>query len=56
MTARTVTERVKKLRSEREKLGLVRMEIYANPDDHAAIKECAARLLRKRYKSSKPLP
>jgi hypothetical protein len=47
---KTATERVVKLRAERDALGLKRMELYAHPDDWPAIKALAEKLARKRAK------
>jgi hypothetical protein len=44
------TARVIALRKRRAAHGLTRLEVYAHPDDHAAIKAYAARLLKKRGK------
>jgi hypothetical protein len=46
--AKTTTERVAKLRAARDALGLKRLEVYAHPDDHKAIKTTARRLSKKR--------
>lgn len=48
MTAKTPAERKADERQRRADAGLVRLEVYAHPDDHAAIKELAAKLQRKR--------
>lgn len=48
MTAATVTARVAALRQRRAHLGLKRLELYAHPDDHPAIKALADQLLKKR--------
>lgn len=42
------TTRVAELRKRRAALGLKRLEVYAHPDDHRAIKAYAAELLSKR--------
>lgn len=47
MTAKTPAERVADLRAHRLLLGLRRLELYAHPDHHKAIKQFAARLARK---------
>jgi hypothetical protein len=44
MPAKTAAERKAAERSRRKDAGLVRLELFANPDDHAAIKEHARRL------------
>ena len=41
------------LRRRRADLGLTRLELYAHPDDHEAIKSLAAKLQRKRERLSK---
>lgn len=46
--AKTVKERVEKLRQEREDLGLKRLELYAHPEDWPAIKALAEKLQRRR--------
>ena len=51
MTAKTTTERVKKLRQARTEQGLKRIELWAHPDDWEAIKKCAEKLQRKRAKA-----
>jgi hypothetical protein len=53
MTAKTSAERVRELRERRDVLGLTRIELYVNPDDHVAIKALAARLQRKRERKPK---
>ena len=47
-TAKTTSERVAKLRADRDALGLKRLELYAHPDDWPAIKALAEKLQRKR--------
>jgi len=37
------------LRERRKELGLTRMDIYAHPNDHAAIKALARKLTEERY-------
>jgi hypothetical protein len=54
MTAKTPTERVAKLRADREAQGLKRLELYAHTDDWPAIKSLAEKLQRKR--EHKPAP
>jgi len=51
MTAKTATQRSQALRAAREAAGIKRLDIYAHTDDHAAIKELAAKLEQKRAKS-----
>ncbi len=41
------------MRQRRADLGLKRMDVYAHPDDQAAIKELAAKLQRARQKRRK---
>lgn len=48
MTAKTATARVIALRERRAALGLTRLELYAHPNDHAAIKAHAEKLAKKR--------
>jgi hypothetical protein len=50
--AKTTSERVAKLRADRDALGLKRLELYVHPDDWAAIKMLAEKLRRKRAKLS----
>ena len=50
--AKTNAERIAALRQRRADLGLTRLELYAHPDDHEAIKELAAKLQRKRERKS----
>jgi len=45
---KTTTERVAKLRADREALGLKRSELYAHDDDWPAIKALAEKLQRRR--------
>jgi hypothetical protein len=51
MTAKPVNQRVQELRARREALGLTRLELYAHPDDHEAVKRKAALLQRQREKA-----
>lgn len=44
MPAKTTKERVAALRQRRIELGLTRIELYARPSDHAAIKRFAEQL------------
>ena len=46
--AKTTSERVEKLRKEREALGLKRREMYAHDDDWPKLQELAANLQRRR--------
>lgn len=46
--AKTTGERVAALRQRRADLGLTRLELYAHPTDHQAIKEYAAKLAKQR--------
>lgn len=48
--AKTTSERVAKMRADRDALGLKRLELYAHPDDWPAIKAFAEKLARKRAK------
>jgi hypothetical protein len=48
--AKTTSERVAKMRADRDALGLKRLELYARPEDWPAIKALAERLQRKRAK------
>ena len=47
------SERVEKLRQEREALGLRRRELYAHDDDWPKLQELAAKLQRKRERDAK---
>jgi hypothetical protein len=53
MTAKPTSVRVAALRKRRQESGLTRLEMYAHPGDHEAIKETAAKLQRKREKAAK---
>lgn len=53
-TAKTVRNRVAELRQRRAAAGLARVEVWAHPDDHPAIRAYAARLARKREKEKTP--
>ncbi len=53
MTAKPVAARVAALRQRRAALGLKRLELYAHPDDHAALKELSARLYLRRTKQAR---
>jgi hypothetical protein len=46
--AKPISKRVAALRERRASLGLKRLEIYAHPEDHQAIKATARRLAKKR--------
>lgn len=48
---KTTAERVRKLRDERSRLGLKRLELYVHPEDWGQVKTLAAKLQRKRAKS-----
>ena len=50
MTPKTTAARVAALRQRRAALGLKRLELYAHPTDHAALKALAARLQLRRAK------
>jgi hypothetical protein len=50
MTAKTTAERVAALRERREAQGLVRLELFAHPDDHVALKLYALSLQAERAK------
>lgn len=50
---KTTSERVEKLRQEREALGLRRRELYAHDDDWPKLQELAAKLQRKRERLAK---
>ena len=45
---KTTSERVKKMRDERTRLGLKRLELYVHPDDWAVIKDLATELTEAR--------
>jgi hypothetical protein len=53
MTAKPATERMAALRKRRQVEGLTRLELWAHPGDHEAVKEAAAKLQRKRDKAAK---
>lgn len=53
MTAQTPAERKASERQRRADAGLTRLEVYAHPDDHAAIKAYAAKLAKKRERKRK---
>ncbi len=52
--AKTASERVAKLRADRDALGLKRLELYAHPEDWPAIKALAEKLQRRRAKLAAP--
>ena len=54
MNAVAAKDRVQKLRSGRELLGLKRLELYAHPEDWPTIKALAEKLQRKRAKMAAP--
>lgn len=56
MTAQTAAQRKAAERVRRTAAGLVRLELYAHLDDHAAIKALAAKLQRRRDKAKKSTP
>lgn len=56
MTTKPVSKRVQALRKHRKEAGLKRLDLYAHPDDQAAIKALAARLQRKRLKQQSHQP
>ena len=51
---KTTSERVAKLRADRDAMGLKRLELYAHPDDWPAIKALAEKLHRRRAKLAAP--
>ena len=51
MTAKTVSARVAELRARRQAAGLVRLELYAHPEDHQPIKALAEKLQKRRDKN-----
>lgn len=53
MSAKTASERKAAERQRRQEAGLVRLELFAHPEDHASIKEHAAKLARKRARAAK---
>jgi predicted component of type VI protein secretion system len=55
-TAKTTSERVAKMRADRDALGLKRLELYAHPEDWRAIKALAEKLQRKRSKPVRSAP
>ena len=53
MTAKSTSARVAELRARRQAAGLMRLELYAHPEDHQAIKTLAEKLQQKREKVDK---
>lgn len=53
LSAKTPAQRKADERQRRADAGLVRLEVYAHPDDHEAIKALAAKLQRKREREQK---
>lgn len=51
--AKTTSERVAKMRADRDALGLKRLELYAHPEDWPAIKALAEKMQRKRTRLAK---
>lgn len=49
---KTTSERVAKLRADRDALGLKRLELYAHPDDWPAIKAQAEKLQKRRVRAA----
>jgi hypothetical protein len=47
LVPKTASERVAKMRADRDALGLKRLELYAHPDDWPAIKALAEKLQRR---------
>lgn len=47
VTPKTTAQRVEAMRQRRAALGLVRLELYARPEDFKAIKALASKLQRK---------
>ena len=50
---KTNADYIRATRERREKLGLVRLELWAHPDDHEQIKRYALRFQRKRQASKR---
>jgi len=50
VTAKSTAQRQAEKRARRAAEGLARLELFAHPDDHAAIKAYAARLQKRRAK------
>ena len=53
MNPKTPTQRVAELRQRRAEQGLTRLDVYAHPDDHAAIKILADKLTKRRLTKAK---
>jgi hypothetical protein len=53
MTAKSASERMAAMRQRREALGFTRLELWAHPQDHDALKRRAEQLQRKREKEKK---
>jgi hypothetical protein len=53
MTAKTPTQRVAKMRADREKQGVKRLELYAHDEDIKTIKAYAAKLSERRARAEK---
>jgi hypothetical protein len=53
MKPKTPTQRVAELRQRRAEQGLTRLDVYAHPDDHAAIKILAEKLTKRRLTKAK---
>ena len=49
----TAAKRKAQERERKRALGLVKLEIWADPRDHPAIKECALKLARKRASAAR---
>lgn len=54
MTAKTNAERQRALRDTRRAAGLVRLELWLHPDDHARVRAYADRIAREREKGKTP--
>ena len=50
MAGKTAYQRVQELRKRHARLGLIRVELYAHPEDQASIKRYAQQLRAKREK------
>jgi hypothetical protein len=51
VTPKSNAERQEALRKRRKALGLTRLELYAHPEDHEAIKALAEKLQRRRVRA-----
>ena len=49
---KTTSARVAALRERRAAIGVTRLELYAHPEDHAALKALAGKLSRRRARAS----